>query len=56
MEKKVNIILSAVEVIGIVLFLWLIPAETGTQIVLKTLLVLAWFAVFFFIRKKFKFK
>lgn len=54
--KTLNIILAVVEAVGIVLFLWLIPAETGTQIVLKTLLVLVWFAVFFLIRKKFKFK
>ncbi len=56
MEKKVNIILTIVEAVGLVLFLWLVPAQTGTQIFIKTALVLVWFAIFFFVRKKFKLK
>ena len=53
MEKKVSYILAAIELIGLLLILWLFPADSSVLIVVKTALALVWIAAFFIFRKKY---
>ena len=53
MDKKVSYLLTTIEVVGIVLLLWLFPTDTTTQIIVKTVLGLAWIFAFYFFRRKY---
>ena len=56
MKTNTKFILTLVDAIGLVLILFLIPAETTVQIIIKTAAVLVWFVLCYIFKKKFEAK